>query len=171
METTYFEETQNSQWGTLIVPALIAVLFGVIFIVQVVSKTKVGSRPAPSWLLLLIFLVFGSLSVFMSMQSLRVRITGKAIYFSYGAFSKERAILISQISSLSLRKYDGAEEFAGWGVKTSSKEDCFTVSGDEGLEVTFKSSSEKPILIGTKRSDDLKGVLSRHFYSFQKATF
>jgi len=163
METTYFEETQHFQWGFILIPALVALLFGTLSLVQVIFKIKVGTRPAPSWLLLVIFLLVAAFTVFMGLQKLRLKITNKAIYYSFGAFARMRSIPTAEIASINLRKYDGMDEFSGWGEKSNAKEDSYTTSGDEGIEIKFKKSTQKSILIGTHSPQKVQHVLSKYF--------
>ena len=53
------------------------------------------------------------------------------------------------------------KEFMGWGVKWNSTTDCFTMSGDVGLELTL--SNNKKILIGTQKPAELQLVLETYF--------
>jgi predicted membrane metal-binding protein len=163
MEITYFEETQHFQLGIVVLIALIALLFGVMFLVQVIFKIKIGTRPAPSWLLLVIFLLVAAFTVFMGLQKLQLKITSKAIYYSLGAFAPLQSIPTDQIASINLRKYNGMDEFSGWGEKSNAKEDSYTTSGDEGIEIKFKKSDQKNILIGTHSPQQVQQVLSKYF--------
>ena len=163
MEKIYFAETQYFSWWTWALIALLAVGFGVIFVVQITLKIKVGTRPMPSWLALVFCLALGAFSFFMAMQCLKVKITNEAVYYSLGAFARPRTIRIDEISTMSLRKYDGMAEFSGWGVRTNSKENCFTVSGDDGLEIKLKDGNKKLVLIGTQQAAQLQDILKAYF--------
>lgn len=166
METVYFDETQYFPWGILIIPALVAILFGTMFLVQVVFKIKVGNRPAPSALLLLIFILVGSFTVFMFSEKLKLKITNKAVYFSLGAFAATQSIKTGEIASINLRKYNGMDEFSGWGNKSNNKEESYTTSGEDGIEIKFKKKNQKSILIGTHEPQKVQAVLSAYFSAF-----
>jgi len=168
METTYFEETQYFRWGFILIPALITIMFGAFFLVQVIFKIKVGSRPIPSWLHLIICLLVGVFTLFMGLQKLQIKITSDAIYFSLGAFAPLRSIKTDAIASIHLRKYNGTQEFSGWGSKGNDKENCYTTSGDEGIEIRLKDSTQKSILIGTHKPAQVNGILSKYFSGISK---
>jgi hypothetical protein len=163
METTYFEETQHFPWGFVVLTALVAVLFGTIFLIQVIFKIKVGTRPIPSWLSLIIFLLVTALTVFLGLQKLQTKITSQAIYYSLGALAPMRSIKTSEIASIHIRKYDGMDEFSGWGEKSNAKEDSYTTSGDDGIEIKFKNTTQKSILIGTHSAKQVQDVLAKYF--------
>ncbi|MDB5132406.1 MAG: hypothetical protein JWR02_2155 [Mucilaginibacter sp.] len=166
METIYFEETQYFPWGFLLIPALVAILFGVFFFVQVIFKIKVGNRPLPNWLLFLIFLVTVGFTVFMGSQKLTLKITNKAVYFSLGAFASMQSIKTAEMASINLRKYNGMDEFSGWGNKSNAMENSYTTSGDYGIEIKFKKSAQKSILIGTHKPKQVHEILSKYFQAF-----
>ena len=163
METTYFDETQHFQWGFILIPALLAIMFGAFFLIQVIFKISVGNKPMPSWLHFIFFLLLGGFTVFMALQTLQLKITNKAIYFSLDAFAPLRSIKTDEIASIRVRKYNGMSEFGGWGTKSNDKEDCFTASGDEGIEIKFKDSTRKIVLIGTHRPEQAREILSIFF--------
>jgi hypothetical protein len=56
------------------------------------------------------------------------------------------------------------KEFSGWGVKGNNLEQSYTVSGDEGLEITLKSGGKK-ILIGTQERAQMQSVLNKYLQS------
>ena len=122
----------------------------------------------PSWLALLFFIVIGAFSVFMAMQCLKVKVTNRAVYFSLGAFASPRSVKIDDMSMITLRQYDGMAEFSGWGVRRNDKEDCYTVSGQDGLEIKFKDSSKKMLLIGTQQAKQLQAIVSAKFPALNK---
>jgi len=142
---------------------MVAILFGGMFVVQVVFKISIGNRPVPTWLLFSIFLLTTAFTVFMYSQQLKFKITSQAIYFSLGVFAPMQSIKTDQIASISLRKYNGVGEFSGWGVKSNATENCYTTSGDEGMEIKFKNNAQKPILIGTHKSAEVQEILSKYF--------
>jgi hypothetical protein len=163
MEKTYFEETQHFQWGFIVGISLIALLFAILFLVQVIFKVKIGSRPAPSGLLLVLFVFTAGFAVFLGLQKLKVKISSKAVYYSFGALAPLQSIPKADIASIKLRKYDGMDEFSGWGEKSNAKEDSYTTSGDEGIEIKFKNSAQKSILIGTHSAKQVQQVLSTYY--------
>jgi len=161
METTYINEVQSFQWYFMLVPGMIALLFGVMWFFQVFLHKRIGNRNAPDWLLLVIFILTAAFAVGFSLQKLKTSITNRAIYTSFGVFASKQAIPLTNIKSIAIRKYDGMNEFSGWGVRGNANEQCFTVSGSEGIEIELKSGGKK-ILIGTQKADGMQAVIERY---------
>src|ERR1700679_4252332 len=117
METTYISEAQSFQWYFMLIPGVIALLFGVMWFFQVFFHKPIGNRNAPDWLLLVIFILTATFAVAFSLQKLKTSMTNRAIYTSFGVFAPKQAIPLTDIKSISIRKYDGMKEFSGWGVR------------------------------------------------------
>jgi hypothetical protein len=161
METTYISEVQSFQWYFMLIPGMIALLFGVMWFFQVFLHKRIGNRNAPDWLLLVIFILTAIFAVGFSQQKLKTSITNRAIYTSFGVFAGKHAILLTDIKSISIRNYDGMKEFSGWGVRGNADERCYTVSGDEGMEIELKSGGKK-VLIGTQKAGDMGAVIGKY---------
>ena len=159
-EEVLFEENQRN---VLLVVAIgvIAIPFGLLAIVQIVSHKPVGNHPLPSLVLVSIALASIGGSILASFQKLTLRITDEAIKVSFGFLTSLKTIQVADIKSISISKYDSQKEFKGWGIRGNSKEDRYTVSGDMGLEITLASG--KKILIGTQKTTELQSALQAHF--------
>ena len=156
MDKVLFEETQRSK--ILIAFAVIAALFfGVLSVVQIGFNHAIGNHPAPGWLLLLFFA--GSLAgtVFFYFQKLKLRITADRIQVSFGVLTATTVIQAGDIKTIKLRKYNAMKEFMGWGVRYNGNERCFTVSGDDGLEIELANNNK--ILIGTQQPERLRTII------------
>jgi hypothetical protein len=130
--------------------------------VQIGTHKPIGNHPLSNTALVIICVISIIVGVFLSTQKLKTTITIQEIKYSFGLFAGESIISINNIKSITIRKYDGLKEFLGWGVRSNSKEDCYTVSGNIGLEIILLNSSRK-ILIGTQRRADLQLILQTHF--------
>ena len=160
MTKILFEETQRSI--LLLVPIPIAVFFGAMAGIQVISGKPIGTKPAPDIAMVLIFLFMAALALFMGRQKLKTKITADEItYSSEIFFSGQSVTRFSDVKSIAIRKYKPMKEFMGWGVKWSSDTDCFTMAGDIGLELTLINN--KKILIGTQKRAELQLVLETYF--------
>jgi hypothetical protein len=166
MEKTYIEEIQSFGWLG-IAPGIIAVMFGIFCFFQIVLKRQIGNHPAPNWLLILIFVLTATLAMVFSLQRLRTSITDQAIYVSFGIFASKKVIPLSNIKSISVRKYDGMKEFSGWGVKANANEQSYTVSGDNGVEIELNSEGKK-ILIGTDKPNEMLSVIDKYLGAISK---
>jgi hypothetical protein len=161
VEVTYIAEVQSFGWWVVMIPVMAALLFGVMLFSQVILHKRIGNRNAPNWLLLLIFILTTSFAVAFNLQKLKTTITNRAIYISFGVLTSNRVILLTDIKSIAIRKYDGMKEFSGWGVKGNDQEQSYTVSGDEGIEIALKSGGKK-ILIGTQKADKMRAVIAKY---------
>jgi hypothetical protein len=89
---------------------------------------------------------------------LYVRIEKEGIIVRFFPFHlKPKVYLWSDIESLEVRKYKPVREFGGWGIKGTKNNKVFNISGDMGLQITFKSG--KKLLIGTAEPQKLEIAL------------
>lgn len=159
MKKILFEESQRHNILIALIPGGIAALiFGCLSYVQVVLHHPVGNHPAPTWLLLLFFL--GSLAgvAVFSLQTLKLKITRDEIEISFGVFAQKRIIKMSDVKAINVRKYDALKEFWGWGVRFNARGKCYTVSGDEGIDIEL--SNGERILVGTKKMAEADKAIS-----------
>lgn len=156
-----FEETQKNAYlvGSML---LLSILFGVLGIIQMGFHRQLGNHPAPNSLLIVLFIASVLGLIFFNSQKLKLRITETEISVSYGLLTGETIFRKDNISKISIRKYHAFKEFKGWGVRYGdNNESCFTVSGDDAMEIEL-ASNEK-ILIGTKKPEQLQGVIDQFF--------
>ena len=161
MSKIVFEETQRNIIF-FIIPIPLAVAFGAMAAIQIISGKPIGNKPAPDFVLVIIFIFMVLFAFFAGRQKLKTTITPDEItYSSEIFFSGETVTKFSDVKSISIRKYKPMKEFLGWGVKWNSTTDCFTMSGDIGLELTM--ANNKKILIGTQKPAELQLVLDTYF--------
>ena len=152
MDKILFKEIQRNAI-LIVVASVFAVFFGILVIVQVIMGKPIGNHPAPNGLLIAFFVVCGLSIIFFSKQKLILVITEKQISISYGLLTSEIKINNADINSIKIRKYDALKEFLGWGVRYNENESCFTVSGDNALEIELVSGEK--FLIGTQKPDEI----------------
>ena len=157
MDKVLFKETQSNKI-LIIGAALFSVFFGVFTVLQVVLGKPVGNHPAPDWLLIALFAGSILSIIFFNKQKLILEITEKEISVSYGLLTSDTKIAVDDIKSIQVRKYDALKEFTGWGVRYNDSESCFTVSGNDALEIEIKSGTK--FLIGTQKPEEIIGVIA-----------
>jgi hypothetical protein len=161
MSKVLFEETQRNMLS-FVIPIPLAVAFGAMAAIQIISGKPIGNKPAPDIALVLIFLFMVAFAFLMGRQKLKTQITEDEItYSSEIFFSGKTATRFDDVKSITIRKYKPMQEFLGWGVKWNATTDCFTMSGDIGLEIT--RANNKRILIGTQKPAELQLVLETYF--------
>lgn len=161
MSKVLFEETQRNILS-FVIPIPLTIAFGAMAAVQIISGKPIGNHPAPDFVLVTIFVLMAVFAFLMGKQKLKTQITEDDIKYSSGIFfSGETVTQFDNVKSLSIRRYKPMKEFMGWGVKWNSTTDCYTMSGDIGLELTL--ANNKKILIGTQKPKELQLVLETYF--------
>ncbi len=88
------------------------------------------------------------------------RVTSAGIYVRFIPFHfKEQFYPWDSIESAQVRTYDSLFEYGGWGIKYgfSGQGKVYNVSGDQGLQLVFKSG--KKILIGTHKPEEIQAAV------------
>tara|TARA_R110000787_G_scaffold55942_1_gene128798 strand:+ start:923 stop:1426 length:504 start_codon:yes stop_codon:yes gene_type:complete len=96
---------------------------------------------------------------------LSTRIDEKGIHYKFSPFHRSFKIkLWSEITSVSVRKYDAISEYGGWGYKGffGKKGNAINISGNIGIQLEFING--KKLLIGTKKELDAKSVLETYHH-------
>ena len=95
---------------------------------------------------------------------LTTRIDEKGVYYQFFPFHFSlKLISWNEISKAYIRTYNPISDYGGWGLKggwSKSKGKALNVSGDIGLQLVLKN--DKKLLIGTKKSDEIKQVLKTY---------
>lgn len=148
MEKVLFKETQK--YIVLMVAAILStIFFGVFCVVQIGLGKPIGNHPAPD-ALLIVFFAISIATIFLAWyQKLVFIIVEDKIRISFGILTSSRVIKMSDVKSISTRKYNAMKEFWGWGVRFRNNITCFTVSGSDAIEIELKSGEK--LLVGTQK--------------------
>lgn len=151
-----FSEKQKMKQWWLMIPLVILnlVLFirAIIFFVRDHSIIKSYFEIFfPLILVLLITILIYSLN-------LRTIIKDDGIYVQLFPFHRSlKHYTWNDLDKVYVRKYNPIKEFGGWGLKGTSKNRAYNLSGDIGLQLLFKDGHK--LLIGTKMASELTTVL------------
>jgi hypothetical protein len=101
-------------------------------------------------------------TVLFYLMRLETVIKSDGIYYRFFPFQiKLKKISWEEISQAYIRKYNPIMEYGGWGIRNgflrSGK--AYNVSGNEGLQMIY--TSNKRFLLGTKKANEIKSVLSQ----------
>ncbi|MBS1512456.1 MAG: hypothetical protein JST86_16550 [Bacteroidetes bacterium] len=133
-----------------------------IITMQLVMGKPVGSRPAPTWVLVAAETFLMLLFLFVSSIRLQTTFNLSGIQYRYFPFQiKPRVIEWEQLTDAYLRDYQSFKEFGGWGIRSGSAASGRLLntneSGKAGLQLRFKNG--KLLLIGTKNPAAVQKVL------------
>jgi hypothetical protein len=90
------------------------------------------------------------------------RITDEGIYVRFIPFHfKEQFFAWDSLESAQVRTYSPLREYGGWGIKYgfNGQGKVNNVSGDQGLQLVFKSGDK--LLIGTQMPTEIQSALRR----------
>lgn len=72
---------------------------------------------------------------------------------------KPRKIYRSEVKTIFVREYKPIQEYGGWGIKGSSNNRAYNISGKIGLQIIFNDG--KKLLIGTKKKAELETIIKQ----------
>jgi hypothetical protein len=169
MENIKFEESQQfrSRPFWIFLGTLLLFLMGLIgygFVKQIILGKPFGTKPASDLqvIIITILVYFITISLFLLFYFMKLTtwIDKNGIFIQYTPFmNKKKFIPWNQIKNIYIRKYDPIMEFGGYGLRYTFKRGiAYNVSGLWGLQIILNNG--KKIMIGTRKSDDLKKLLA-----------
>lgn len=154
-EQPLFREAQYFRrvwWVMLLVLGIGALMWWGLF-QQIVLRQPWGTNPAPDWAMWGFWLLFGiGLPLLFWTMGLIVEIYPNRILLRYVPLS-QRSINLDTIDSINIRTYQPIRQFGGWGIRGAAENRAYTVSGNQGVEVTTKDGHR--ILIGSQNPQEL----------------
>lgn len=159
-EPVRFREEQKfrQRWFWLLIGFVVALQWWG-FVQQIVRGEPWGNQPAPDWMMILIWLLFGiGLPFFFLYMKLTVTVTDDAIDIRYRPLTR-RTIPLSDVAHAEARTYAPLREFGGWGIRGGmGGKRAYNVSGDRGVELVL--SDGRKVMIGSQRADDLAQAIA-----------
>jgi hypothetical protein len=157
-----FSEKQNQtmKWIWFLLNIL-ALVFIVAAVQQIVFNKPFGTNPAPDWAYLLILFIISFFHYMLWSSNLKTEITDEHISFEYRPFiRKPRVIKWDDVDNCYVRIYSPIKEYGGWGWRTAFTRDggkAYNVKGKIGIQLELKNG--KNILIGTQKSKEAEKAL------------
>jgi len=127
---------------------------------QIILGNPWGDRPAPNWMLILIWLAFGiGMPLFFNVLNLTFEVATTRITIRYYPLTT-RIISFSDITEVEQRTYKPIREFGGWGIRglSSSRTIAYNVKGNQGVELTLTDG--RKVLLGTQQPEALFQALA-----------
>ena len=97
------------------------------------------------------FFIGAGLPLFLYSLTMTTIVNSDGITIKYFPVGKA-VIKADDIKSIEMRRYKALDEFGGWGIKYGFGKKCYTMSGDEGVEIKLKSGN--CIIIGSHHNKE-----------------
>lgn len=153
-----FKETQRflQWWLWLIISGIMVMMF--------FGLWDAWERKEKEEVIYLVCMIILFPLLFLGLMRLKTRITDTGIYVRFIPFHfSERYYAFTDLSECYVRTYDALFEYGGWGIKYgfSGQGKVFNVSGNQGLQLVFKSGER--LLIGTDQPEAIQAILPPSF--------
>ena len=149
----YHEEQRFRQWWIWLLVGFLVVLQWAGFVEQIVLGRPFGDNPAPDWMMILLWLVFGiGFPIFFLTLKLTVTVTGEAIQIHYRPLAR-RTIPISEVAQAEAGTYSPLGEYGGWGIRGFGRNRAYNVSGRRGVALNLTDG--RKVMIGSQRAEEL----------------
>lgn len=148
-----FEEVQALPKGWTMLSALPGVA---LVVISLIASSQGQPVPASSVVLTLgVTLVLG---VWLRKMALITTVNPDTITLRFRGLFKTRTVPISSVKHAQARTYKPLREYGGWGIKAGPSGWTYNVSGHEGVQL--KLSDAKPLLIGSRRPEELAEAIT-----------
>jgi hypothetical protein len=128
------------------------------FYQQILLGQPRGSRPAPDWLVVLFWLLFGiGLPLLFLYLKLVFTVTNESIDIHFRPLTR-RKIPIAEVTHVEARTYSPIWGYGGWGIRGFSSNRAYNVGGNRGVELVLKDG--RKVMIGSQQADNLARAIA-----------
>ena len=159
---TYFKEEQRFRQPWLIIfLILVSILLWIGIIERIFFGYKFGNKPAPDWIIILIWLAFGiGLPVFFFSIKLITEVRYDGIYLRFFPIHRKFKVYpYDEIEKYEVRTYRPIYEYGGWGIRYGFKGRAYNVYGNKGIQLIFKN--KKKLLIGSQKAEEFYNAIRK----------
>jgi len=155
-DNLYEEKISSKWWMTSILTAFTA---GFLFIlVYQILVGPIGTRPAPNWFFLLMFLLF--LGVVINFSRLSIRITYLSVKVSYGIF--RHIITWENVEDCYLDEASTIS-YGGWGIRIGRVQGrwrlVYNVIGAPRVVLSLKKGKFKEFVFSTEKPEEVMNII------------
>ena len=123
------------------------------FIQQIIFGQPWGDNPAPDWMMILFWLLFGiGMPAFFVYLRLIVTVTDAAVTIHFRPLMR-RSIPMADITSVEAETYSPLRSYGGWGIRGLNKNRAYSISGNQGVALILNNGDR--ILIGSLRAEEM----------------
>ncbi|MCG3167510.1 MAG: hypothetical protein POELPBGB_03302 [Bacteroidia bacterium] len=158
-----FTETQRfNQWWLWLIVIAVTGLYVYVLYQQLYLGEAFGNNPASNEMLPVFSAVPLLLIVFFVVLRLDTKIDADGVYYRFFPFQiNYKLIKWNEIDKAYVRQYKPIIEYGGWGIRGWGKDKARNVSGNMGLQLTFKNGDK--LLIGTQKAEEAGNALNEFF--------
>ncbi|MEA3335302.1 MAG: DUF6141 family protein [Chloroflexota bacterium] len=167
-EVSYHEDQKFTQWWIWLLVYGISALMWWGFVEQIILGKPWGSKPAPDWMMWLLWLFIGiGLPLLFHRLKLVTEVSENSLHIRYPPITS-RDIPLADIQSFEARSYDPIREYGGWGIRGwRGSGVAYTTSGNQGVELTLQDG--KSVMVGSQRAEELAAALETRIPGARKA--
>jgi Family of unknown function (DUF6141) len=156
----FHEKQRFNQWWLIAIVLGLNGFFFVSLFWQFVLKKPLGDKPMEDWSLIVTAAVNVSITVLFFLVKLETHLEKDLIVVRFfPLLLKPRKIYRSEVKTIFVREYKPIQEYGGWGIKGSSNNRAYNISGKIGLQIIFNDG--KKLLIGTKKKAELETIIKQ----------
>jgi len=142
--------------------SVVPTMYGIYY--QKITGNPWGNNPTETSVLLLILfielIIMGGIIVLFFKMRLKVEISKDSLWFRYPPLIRKwKCIKKEEIVKFEIRKYNPVFEYGGWGIKGTSRNKAYNVSGNIGLQMYLVDG--RKILIGTHESHAIEYAMKK----------
>jgi hypothetical protein len=158
-----FKETQHIRfWGIWVALGLLNLLFGFIFVYQVILGYPFGKIPLPNSFVIPLFLVMALALIGCIIIHLTVRIDEQGVHYRFFPLQRKfTTITWYNISDACVLEYEPIYEYGGWGKKGTPQKQMLSISGKMGLQLVLRNGHR--LTLGTRRPVEVKAIAQYYF--------
>ena len=160
-DTTAYLEVQGLRlWWVWAIMLLVVGVSWWAFLAQIVGGEPWGNRPAPDWVVWLIFGLFGIISpLVLLFARLIVTVGDDAVRIRWIPFGR-KTVALADIESCIARTYRPIREYGGWGVRWAGKRGtAWNAHGNRGVQLVLTNG--KRLLIGSQQAEALAEAIEQ----------
>lgn len=154
----HFHEVQRFRqgWVWLVVIGSTVLTWAIAFW-QLFLLSPADQTSAENIVVVVTVLVVGiGIPVLFWQMRLITKVTDSAVTLQFVPL-QTRKIALTEITHVEARTYAAIREYGGWGLRGFRRRKAFTISGDQGVELTLASG--QLLLIGSQRANELAAAL------------
>jgi hypothetical protein len=157
----FFREVQRpfQWWVWILVVVSVALLAWLFFLHQIVGGEPLGTYPAPDWVVMLFWVLFGlTLPLLFLTSHLTTEVRAEGLHVAYFPFFRKQIAYADLVRCIAVT-YKPLSHFGGWGIRVNLDGSwAWSVSGNRGVQLVFRNGSR--LLIGSQLAQEFADALN-----------